>query len=433
MTDSSLSLLVVGVKWPPETFIRRRLEGLAARSGSVTVATRLPWRRANATLPGVSLVRLSHCDDPAVLIVLRLIWDGLALLVQAAYRWPLVIKAVRRQSPSTLMAAFAKLRAYLPLARLHPAVVHFEWNSAAMDYSPLFDVWKCPVVISCRGSQINVRPHVPENQAFVQGLFDTFTRATAVHCVSKAIRDEAVQFALDPRKAVVIRPAVDPDFFKPGDKKDHDEVFKIVTTGSLIWRKGYEYALLAVRQLAESGVAVRFEIIGEGPEYQRTLYTIHDLGLEGRVHLHGRLTPEQIRDRLQQADVFLLSSLSEGISNAVLEAMACGLPVVTSDCDGMREAISDGVEGFVVPVRQPEAITAALLRFAYDPELRRRMGSAGRKRVLQQFNLADQVDKFIALYQTVSAATIPSCDNRSNNSGGRITNPVSIDEESLSI
>ena len=156
---------------------------------------------------------------------------------------------------------------------------------------------------------------------------------------------------------------------------------------------------MAVRLLLDQGIPAQFHIIGAGPDYSRLLYTIGDLHLEGNVHLHGRLAPLEVRNRLQEADVFLLSSLSEGISNAVLEAMACGLPVVTTDCGGMTEAVTDGVEGLVVPVRDPEAMAAALARLASEAKLSHHLGQAARQRILQEFTLDRQIEKFIELYQ----------------------------------
>jgi glycosyltransferase involved in cell wall biosynthesis len=209
-------------------------------------------------------------------------------------------------------------------------------------------------------------------------------------------------YGLDPGKARVIHPAVDPDFFRPGDRaQSADGTVNIITTGSLAWVKGYEYALLAVRNLLDQGISAHLSIIGDGQDYSRLLYTIADLNLEGKVHLHGRLTPLEIRHRLQEADAFLLSSLSEGVSNAVLEAMACGLPVVTTDCGGMTEAVTDGVQGLVVPVRDPEAMAAALARLSADTELARRLGQAARQRILQDFTLKRQVQKFIELFRDV--------------------------------
>ena len=93
--------------------------------------------------------------------------------------------------------------------------------------------------------------------------------------------------------------------------------------------------------------------------------------------------------------------MSEGLSNAALEAMATGLPVVTTDCGGMREAISDGVEGFLVPVRDVERMSAALGRLAGDAELRARMGAAARDRVLKEFTLERQVRAFTELLEEV--------------------------------
>ena len=134
----------------------------------------------------------------------------------------------------------------------------------------------------------------------------------------------------------------------------------MVTVGTLMWSEGAQkWALQAIRRVSDAGINVQFEIIGDGPDRQRVLYTIADLGLGGHVRLVGKLSPGQVLVRVQQADAFLLPSLSEGISNAVLEAMACGVPVVTTECGGMREAVTDGVEGlmscrFGIPRPWPE-------------------------------------------------------------------------------
>lgn len=287
----------------------------------------------------------------------------------------------------------------LPYVGLPFDVAYFPWNSAAIEHLGLFDFGR-PVVISCRGSQIHVAPQDPENGRLREGLRETFAKAAVVHCVSEATLREAMRWGLDPARARVIRPAVDPEAFRPPSTPPaQDGILKVVTTGSLVGVKGYEYALLALRRLVDRGVAVRFSIIGEGPERVRATYTIRDLGLEGHVQLLGRRSPEDVRAELQKADAFLLSSLSEGISNAALEAMACGLPVVTTACGGMAEAVSDGVEGFVVPIRDSDAMAHALERLASDVPRRRRMGLAARERVVRDFDLGNQVGQFEALLE----------------------------------
>jgi glycosyltransferase involved in cell wall biosynthesis len=119
------------------------------------------------------------------------------------------------------------------------------------------------------------------------------------------------------------------------------------------------------------------------------------------VHLVGGLAREDVVARLRAADVLLHASLVEGIPNTVLEAMACELPVVASDCGGMREAVTDGVEGFLVAPREVHALAGALARLARDPALGRRMGRAGRARVEDAFSPAREREAFLRLYRDV--------------------------------
>jgi colanic acid/amylovoran biosynthesis glycosyltransferase len=276
--------------------------------------------------------------------------------------------------------------------------IYFPWNSGAIEHLPFFDLGM-PVVISCRGSQVNTAPHNPKRAALQAGLLSTFEKAARVHCVSEHIRQEALRSGLSPEKACVIHPAVDPELFCPLEgTRPADNVYRIISVGALTWQKGYEHALQAAFILKEKNVPFRYEIIGAGPEQQRVLFTINDLGLQEHVHLLGRQPPEVVRQRLQPADVFLLSSLSEGLANTALEAMACALPVVTTDCGGMREAVTDGVEGTVVPTRDPAALAEALLAFWRHPQLRKQCGEAGRKRVIADFHLNSQVGQFSALF-----------------------------------
>jgi glycosyltransferase involved in cell wall biosynthesis len=131
------------------------------------------------------------------------------------------------------------------------------------------------------------------------------------------------------------------------------------------------------------------------------LHAIDELGLRDRVRLHGQVDSAVVLAHLQSADVLLHPSLSEGLPTVVLEAMACGLPVVVSECGGVREAVTDGVEGFVVPPRDPGRMAAALAELSREPELRRRMGRAGRARVQRAFTLERQIDAFVDLYEQI--------------------------------
>jgi colanic acid/amylovoran biosynthesis glycosyltransferase len=395
----SFRLLVAGISWPPETFIDRLIRGLIDAGVEVTVAC--PTRPGGVS-PGNG--KLHWLATPA--------WSGSfprrlarlgGLAARAAARAPHHVRLFSRHAreATSWVERFQCWHRLLPFAEGCWEALYFPWNTAAITYLPLFDLG-CPVVVSCRGSQIHVAPHNPRRLAIRDGLRRSFERAAAVHCVSDEIKQQAIGFGLDPAKAWVIRPAVDPAQFSPCEQpRTANATLRIISTGSLISLKGHEYALLAIRRLLDQGLRVQLEIIGSGADRQRLVFAIHDLELEPHVRLHGRLTPEEVRQKLQQADLFLLSSVSEGISNAVLEAMACGLPIVTTDSGGMREAVTDGVEGFLVPARDPAAMSGALARFAADPTLRARMGRAGRARVLREFSLHAQIDQWLALYRSI--------------------------------
>lgn len=399
--NKPLHILIAGLSWPPETFLARLIRGLSAAGVHVTLA--LPHK------PGKMWEKIPNLDwfyaPPwRGSYAARLLRTGLAL-VGATRRSPYTAVHLSRQALGQYGAreGTVRLHRWLPLSGRTWDVVYFPWNGAAIENLPVFDV--APVVISCRGAQINIVPHNPDRLTVRDGLRETFQRAAAVHCVSEAIMHEAEQYGLEQSKAHIIRPAVDPGFFDSIDDEPlrAADSFRLITTGSLIWRKGYEYLLSAVRLLVDRGVPVRLDVIGEGAERQRVAFTIDDLNLGGHVVLHGRVPPVQVRQYLQQADVFVLSSLSEGISNAVLEAMACGLPVVTTNCGGMAEAVTDSVEGFLVPVRDPLAMADALWTLWEQPALRPRMGHAGRARIVNEFTLEQQIAAFVGMFLEVAS------------------------------
>ena len=390
-----MRILIIGVRNPPETFLARKIQGLVASGFEVLAASTDPVPSSSGQ-PGLRWIQLPPSTGRAAQLrsFLRHGWNG---FVRPRSVW----QALRAARGEARLWEYADIASRL--AGLFPQVVHFEWNLTAVQYLPLFEWLQAPVVISCRGSQILVAPHNTERSRETAGIAATFSRAAAVHCVSESVKRAALSLGLEPSKAIVIPPAVDPGFFTPPSVRNATGPFRVVTSSTPGWVKGPEYALLAMRSLVDAGVDVRFRWIGGGnkADRQRLLYTVHDLGLADRVELPGKQSPEQVREALQQADAFLLSSVSEGISNAALEAMSCGLPVVTADCGGMREVITDGVEGWITPLRDASAMGEALERLALQPVLRERMGAAARQRILQGFTLELQQRRWQALYESL--------------------------------
>lgn len=394
-----LRLVEVGLRWPPETFIAQKLRSLAECGFEVEVGS---FPDAIDPGPGPSGVEVQELPD------LRGGAYALKRLGHGLLRGDVqVSRALLGGAPGLPLRLW---RLYSHLLGREADLLHFEWLTVAAACLPLLRRWKGPIVVSCRGFELSSRE--PFNRHARRSMFpEVFARADAVHVVSQAKRDEALTLGLDPAKATLIRPAVDTEFFRPaGGDRRRERRLSLVSVSSLRWVKGFEYALLAIAELAGAGMPVTLDIVGGDPTKEmgepsqrvRILHTIRDLGLQGRVRLLGGLPPDVVRVHLQRADALLHTSLSEGLPNVVLEAMACGLPVVATNTGGTPEAVRHGVDGLLVAARDHGATAAALRGLAQDPGLRARMGCAGRSRTEEHFGLDRQNERWVELYQRVA-------------------------------
>lgn len=206
--------------------------------------------------------------------------------------------------------------------------------------------------------------------------------------------------AVDPGRMHVVLNGVDTGFFVPGGReRGGGDELTVGSVGSLTPQKGFESLLDAAAILAGRGVKVRFSVVGEGPLRPALENRIRESGLEGIVELPG--SRRDIRAFLAGLDLLAGSSLYEGLPLYVLEAMSMGLPVVTTDAGGNREAVVDGVTGLLVPPRDPEALAEAIERLAGDASLRSSMGRAARERAVETFSARRMVRETEEIYMSV--------------------------------
>jgi glycosyltransferase involved in cell wall biosynthesis len=306
-----------------------------------------------------------------------------------------VLAAARGQRPAE---AARRLLAGARLAALKPDLIHFQFGLDALGTTWMGDVAGCPLVVSLRGYDVNYAG-LDE-----PGYFDeVWTRADALHCLGEDMWRRALARGCPPDMPhALIPPAVDTARFAPGEP--HGGPLTILSVGRLHWKKGYEYALLAVRRLVDAGTELEYRVVGDGPHADAVRAAVYDLGLADHVRLLGALPPARVLTEMRAADVLVHAAVSEGFGNAVMEAQAAALPVVCSDADGLRENIADGETGFAVPRRDPAALAAALERLAGDGDLRRRMGEAGRRRVIERFDPGRQIAAFADLYEATITA-----------------------------
>ncbi len=171
----------------------------------------------------------------------------------------------------------------------------------------------------------------------------------------------------------------------------------VAAVGRLDKQKGFATLIEAMAKLKTSNL--RCVILGDGPERARLEALVRKHELDERVQLPGERG--DIASRLSACDIYCLPSLWEGLPNALLEAMALGLPVIASAVDGVPEAVEDGKTGVLVPPSDPAALAKALERLAADPALRASLGAAARASVDTRFTVRRMIDEYQDAYSSL--------------------------------
>ncbi|KHK01388.1 glycosyltransferase family 4 protein [Desulfovibrio sp. TomC] len=171
---------------------------------------------------------------------------------------------------------------------------------------------------------------------------------------------------------------------------------RLVFVGRVVRQKGLDVLLDALSRLPAE-LDYRLTIVGDGPLRPELAERAAGLGLADRVAFAGWAAREAMPGLLGGADLFVFPSRDEGMPNAVLEAMASGLPVVATRISGNEELVGDGETGFLVPPDDAPALAHALARLLADPGLCRRMGAAGRERVVREYSWQSVAERYAAL------------------------------------
>jgi glycosyltransferase involved in cell wall biosynthesis len=300
-------------------------------------------------------------------------------------------------------------RPFLRLARLirvwRPEIVHSHMvhaNILARIVRPLVRV---PVLV-CTAHTIDERGRKGSGRLreFLYRLTDPFCDLTTQ--VSQAGLERYVRVGAVPRHKIRYIPnGVDTERFKP-NFEDHLKVRKELGVDGFVWLavgrfdppKDYPNMLQAFARVVHKYSNTILLIAGDGPLRETMENMARELGVEKYVKFLG--IRRDIPQLMNAADAYVMSSSWEGMPMVLLEASATGLPIVATDVGGNREVVLDGITGFLVPPRNPEALAEAMLRMMDLPEEKRReMGKAARKHIEKNFSLDRIVDMWEALYK----------------------------------
>jgi glycosyltransferase involved in cell wall biosynthesis len=196
---------------------------------------------------------------------------------------------------------------------------------------------------------------------------------------SSATRDSCLEIGLNGDNIQVIPFGVDTSFFKPLKPPKNEDKFQVLSVGYLIERKGFEYLIRAMKEVLVKHRNVKLKIVGSGPLEGKLKNLITELELENEVEIIKNVSDEELLRLYNLSDLFVLPSIidsegnTEGLGVVLLEAMACGLPVIGSDVGGIPDIIENNVTGILVPEKEVLELTNAIYILIEDEKLREKI------------------------------------------------------------
>jgi colanic acid/amylovoran biosynthesis glycosyltransferase len=380
------------------TFFLKEVLGLRERGLAVEAASINPTDRARRHLPETEAaeadstyyVKAGLVSLAFKVFAVALRHPGVAIRGLAAALslggWDLKSRvfALFYLAEALLVGAWMRRRA---LPHLH---VHFGGPVATVGLLTA-KAWKIPWSLTLHGP----------DEFFDQDFFylrQKIESAGFIVCISDFCRCQVLRIEpeLPDSHTEVVRLGVDCVALKPnppgGANDAQVPVFRLVCTGRIVAAKGHRILLEALVPLVSAGVNLSCTLVGDGPERPFLESLAARLGIAGQVRFLGALAHQQTLAQVAQADVFVLASFAEGLPVALMEAMALGVPCVTTTIAAIPELIQDGVNGLLVAPANPQALSAALARLAADPDLRHRLGVEARRTVETRYNLARNLD-----------------------------------------
>jgi len=257
-----------------------------------------------------------------------------------------------------------------------------------------------PYVVSLRGG--DVPGHMPELDWYhriVTPIRQAILKsADAIVANSPYLAQRSMQ--VDPFPVQVIPNGVDAQYFSPSAaaSRTRDNTFKFIFVGRLSSEKNLGSLLTALKSLStKTTKPFMLDLVGDGPQRRELARQAEQLDLSERLRWHGWVNRAALRDLYAQADALVHPSLYEGMSNTILEAMACGLPVIASDIGGNEPIVIAGQTGLLFRLSEPDSLVTAMGALLENSQRAREMGAAVRKRVLSDFCWREVTREYVNL------------------------------------
>lgn len=197
-------------------------------------------------------------------------------------------------------------------------------------------------------------------------------------------------------RIVVVNNGVDTSRFTPAQAINESDIVRIISVGTLYWLKNQLMTIRVILALHKLGFKVELTLLGDGEDIDRIKRAIKESDADSFIFAPG--SKKNVEDYLRQSDIYISSSKTEGLPLSVLEAMACGLPIVATDAGGTRDIVKDGINGFLVNVDDEEGMKEALVKLI-DNKMLRKSYSVKSREIAEQWSIENCTHSYEILYE----------------------------------
>ena len=388
-----LSILIFDGSEKKSTFINRLVKGLVKYDHKVTIAEFHSDKKNR--IAGATYINLGSERKKINLIV-----NSGKLLLQTLF------KASFYSRFSSLMLGFIKsdinsirkVNLFNAILKSKADVVHLQWLSLLPFCEGLLDKGLTKFVLSQRGTHINVRPFIDkENYNYLRKIF---AKIDGFHSVSKAMKQKSNLIYSNVTKIdEVVYSGININNINFNTKYSKGESIELLSVGRPHWIKGYTTMMQVCKALINRNLDFSYTIIGANKNNEELLYLISQNNLSNRVNLKSKVSQEEVFQLMRSSSALVLPSIEEGIANVAIEAMAIGLPVISTNCGGMGELVEDNKTGYLVPVNNKKALADTIIKFS-EEELQNInvLRQNARQKVEDQHNTSKMVEDMARLY-----------------------------------
>ena len=277
---------------------------------------------------------------------------------------------------------------------LGPDVIHIHFGAPALYWRSLQRDLGFPMVVSFYGYDLSTIPRLKGEDIYQR--YDVFGGRTLCTVEGNFARSRLLELGCPEEKIRILHLGLDLDNYEFNHKTiEPGETIQMLFCGRFVEKKGLVYGLRALAQVVQQHPNVVLRVMGDGSERENAERTISRLGLEEHVVLLGFQPHERFIEECQRCHIFLAPSVTEretgntegGAPTVLLEAQACGMPIISSYHADIPEVVQDGVSGYLSPERDVDSLTANLLKLVRNPNSWFEMGLAGREWVEEHYNI----------------------------------------------